>query len=65
MTIGAYTTIAEAAVVGLPVERTGEVVLGDHVVIDSGAHVEAAVIGSGTEIGIRTSIGVGAVIGKV
>lgn len=65
VSIGAFCTISEAAVVGSIAEHTGNVVLGDHVVIDSGAQVEAASIGDGTEVGIKAIVGHGTVIGKV
>ncbi|QIW99461.1 hypothetical protein AMS68_004979 [Peltaster fructicola] len=62
--IGAYCTIAEAAVVGTSEEHEGDVVINDYVVIDSGAQVEAASVGYSSEVGIQAVVGHEAIIGK-
>lgn len=65
--IGAGCTIAETAIVGLAEGggSGGEVVLERGVNVESGAEVQASLVGEGTEIGIQVKIGQGAVIGKV
>lgn len=65
--LGALCTVAEAAVVGLAEGggEGGDVVLGEGVCVETGAEVQAASVGDGTEVGIRARIGRGAVVGKV
>ena len=46
-------------------EGEGNVIIGDGVVIEAGAVVEAKSIGDGTVIEAKARIGKGAVIGKV
>lgn len=64
MTIGAHCTVAENAVVGLPADVVGEVVLEGWVSVGSGAEVMAARVGEGSEIGVQARIGAGAVLGR-
>lgn len=64
VTIGKYSTVSEAAEVGVS-DGDGDVVIGDGVNIEPGAVVEAKSIGDWTVIEAKAKIGKGAVIGKV
>lgn len=61
VTIGRRSIICETAVVG----GEGDMHIGDGVVIESGAMVEAMSIGDGTIIRSKVKVGKGATIGKV
>ena len=72
--IGAGCIISERSVVGLsssPAEGLSEedeslqVIIGDGVVIEIGAKVEARIVGEGSCIGVNSHISPGVVIGKV
>lgn len=62
--IGKNCTVCEKAVIGIT-GGEGTVVIGDGVNIETGAQVEAAVVGDGTTIEVRAIVGNGAVLGKV
>lgn len=64
VTIGAYCVIAESAIVGFPEGRAGDVVLDRYVGVESGAEVLGKHVGEGTEVGVQSRIGEGAVVGR-
>jgi dynactin-6 len=64
ITIGAYCIIAEGAIVGFPEGQAGDVELGRHVSVESGAEVLAKHVGEVTEVGVHTKVGAGATVGK-
>ena len=64
VTIGPYCTVAEAAVVGTPLNTAGDVLLDSWVSVETGADVQAKHVGEVTEVGIKTNIGAGATVGR-
>jgi len=64
VTIGPYCVIAETAIVGLPEDQQGDVVLDRHVSVESGAEVLAKHVGAVTEVGVHARIGAGATVGR-
>ncbi|TLD11575.1 hypothetical protein E2P81_ATG10186 [Venturia nashicola] len=64
VTIGPHCIIAEGAIVGLPEGQSGDVELERYVSVESGAEVEAKLIGEATEVGVQSKIGKGAVLGR-
>lgn len=64
VTIGPYCVIAETAIIGLPEGQEGNVVLGRHVSVESGAEVLAQHVGEATEVGVHAKIGAGATVGR-
>jgi dynactin-6 len=68
VTIGAGCIVSERCQVGLQSPSTTQsegVVLGDHVVLEVGAVVEAKSVGEGSLIEINARVGKGTVLGKV
>lgn len=61
VTVGRCSIICETAVIG----GEGDLHIGDGVVIESGAIIEAKSIGDGTVIESKVKVGRGAIIGKV
>lgn len=62
--VGRSTIICEATIIGVT-EGEGNVIIGDGVLIEAGATIEAKSIGDGTVIEAKAKIGKGAMIGKV
>ncbi|KAI5356876.1 Putative trimeric LpxA-like superfamily, dynactin subunit 6 [Septoria linicola] len=61
--VGRSTIICEATIIGVT-EGEGNVIIGDGVLIEAGATIEAKSIGDGTVIEAKAKIGKGAMIGK-